>query len=83
VASPIEHGGTDPASHGIAWAHAGGDRSILRTPSRVGEVPWGKMELSMAIAQRLLARFRVPADLLALPPKLTRRAPKQPDQWPT
>jgi len=37
---------------------------ILGTPSRVSEVLRGKKELSMAMVQRLRARFRVPADLL-------------------
>jgi HTH-type transcriptional regulator/antitoxin HigA len=40
---------------------------ILGTPSRVSEVLRGKKGLSMAMVQRLRARFRVPADLL-LPP---------------
>src|SRR5450432_1074867 len=40
---------------------------ILGTPSRVSEVLQGKKGLSMAMVQRLRARFRVPADLL-LPP---------------
>jgi len=40
---------------------------ILGTPSRVSEVLRGKKELSMAMVQRLRARFGVPADLL-LPP---------------
>src|SRR6266849_363324 len=40
---------------------------ILGTPSRVSEVLRGKKGLSMAMLQRLRARFRVPADLL-LPP---------------
>jgi HTH-type transcriptional regulator/antitoxin HigA len=42
---------------------------ILGTPSRVSEVLRGKRELSMAMVQRLRARFRVPADLLLPPPK--------------
>src|SRR5271165_1910538 len=42
---------------------------ILGTPSRVSEVLRGKKELSMAMVQRLRARFRVPADLLLPPPK--------------
>ncbi len=50
---------------------------ILGTPSRVSEVLSGKKELSMAVVQRLRARFRVPADLLIPPPKRTRRAAKQ------
>jgi HTH-type transcriptional regulator/antitoxin HigA len=45
---------------------------ILGTPSRVSEVLRGKKGLSMAMVQRLRARFRVPADLL-LPP--LKRAP--------
>jgi HTH-type transcriptional regulator / antitoxin HigA len=40
---------------------------ILGTPSRVSEVLAGKKKLSMAMVQRLRARFHVPADLL-LPP---------------
>jgi len=40
---------------------------ILGTPSRVSEVLRGKKGLSMAMVQRLRARFNVPADLL-LPP---------------
>src|SRR6266540_493793 len=42
---------------------------ILGTPSRVSEVLRGKKELSMAMVQRLRARFRMPADLLLPPPK--------------
>ena len=40
---------------------------ILGTPSRVSEVLRGKKGLSMAMVQRLRARFHVSADLL-LPP---------------
>ena len=40
---------------------------ILGTPSRVSEVLRGKKVLSMAMVQRLRARFRVPADAL-IPP---------------
>jgi HTH-type transcriptional regulator/antitoxin HigA len=40
---------------------------VLGTPSRVSEVLRGKKGLSMAMVQRLRARFRVPSDLL-LPP---------------
>ena len=40
---------------------------ILGAPSRVSEVLGGKKGLSMAMVQRLRARFGVPADLL-LPP---------------
>src|ERR1700736_1823029 len=50
---------------------------LLGTPSRVSEVLRGKKELSMAMVQRLRARFRVPADLLIPPPKQARRAAKQ------
>jgi HTH-type transcriptional regulator / antitoxin HigA len=42
---------------------------ILGTPSRVSEVLSGKKGLSMAMVQRLRARFRVPADLLIPPLK--------------
>jgi HTH-type transcriptional regulator/antitoxin HigA len=42
---------------------------ILGTPSRVSEVLRGKKGLSMAMVQRLRARFRVPADLLIPRPK--------------
>src|SRR5437762_1342528 len=45
---------------------------ILGTPSRVSEVLGGKKGLSMAMVQRLRARFRVPADLLLPPPKKAR-----------
>jgi HTH-type transcriptional regulator/antitoxin HigA len=40
---------------------------ILGTPSRVSEVLAGKKGLTIAMVQRLRARFNVPADLL-LPP---------------
>src|ERR1700688_4713275 len=42
---------------------------ILGTPSRVSEVLRGKKRLSMAMVQRLRARFHIPADLLLPPPK--------------
>lgn len=42
---------------------------ILGTPSRVSEVLRGKKGLSMAMVQRLRARFHVPADLLLPAPK--------------
>jgi HTH-type transcriptional regulator / antitoxin HigA len=42
---------------------------ILGTPSRVSEVLRGKTGLSMAMVQRLRARFHVSADLLLPPPK--------------
>ena len=62
--------------HGLARADM---VPILGTPSRVSEVLRGKKELSMAMVQRLRARFRVPADLLIPPPKKApaRRAPKR------
>ncbi len=41
---------------------------ILGTHSRVSEVLRGKKGLSMAMVQRLRARFRVPADALLPPP---------------
>ena len=50
---------------------------ILGTASRVSEVLRGKKELSMAMVQRLRARFGVPADLLIPSPKKARRAAKQ------
>lgn len=52
---------------------------ILGTPSRVSEVLRGKKGLSMAMVQRLRARFRVPADLLLPPPKAspTRRVARR------
>ena len=46
---------------------------LLGTPSRVSEVLRGKKGLSMAMVQRLRARFHVSADLLLPPPK-NRRA---------
>lgn len=47
---------------------------ILGTPSRVSEVLSGKKGLSMAMVQRLRARFHMPADLLIpQPPKRTSR----------
>ena len=63
--------------HGLTQADMA---PILGTPSRVSEVLGGKKGLSMAMVQRLRARFRVPADLLLPPPKarptrlMTRRA---------
>ena len=47
---------------------------ILGTPSRVSEVLRGNKGLSMAMVQRLRARFNVPADLL-LPP--VKKAPRR------
>ncbi len=44
---------------------------ILGTPSRVSEVLRGKKGLSMAMVQRLRARFHVPAELLLPPIKRT------------
>jgi HTH-type transcriptional regulator/antitoxin HigA len=45
---------------------------VLGTPSRVSEVLRGKKGLSMAMVQRLRARFHVSADLLLPPPKKAR-----------
>jgi HTH-type transcriptional regulator / antitoxin HigA len=42
---------------------------ILGTPSRVSEVLRDKKGLSMAMVQRLRARFHISADLLLPPPK--------------
>lgn len=53
--------------------------AILGTPSRVSEILVSKKQLSMAMIQRLPARFRVPADAL-LPPagkRPVRRAAKR------
>ncbi len=50
---------------------------LLGTPSRVSEVLRGKKELSMAMVQRLRARFRVPADLLIPLPKESRRVSRR------
>jgi HTH-type transcriptional regulator/antitoxin HigA len=46
---------------------------LLGTPSRVSEVLSGKKQLSLAMVQRLRARFRVPADLLLPPPRKSPR----------
>jgi len=50
---------------------------LLGTASRVSEVLRGKKGLSMAMVQRLRARFQVPADLLIPAPKETQRAAKR------
>jgi HTH-type transcriptional regulator/antitoxin HigA len=50
---------------------------FLGTASRVGEVLRGRKQLSLAMVQRLRARFRVPADLLLPPVAPTRRAGKR------
>jgi len=50
---------------------------LLGTGSRVSEVLRGKKGLSMAMVQRLRARFQVPADLLIPAPKETQRAAKR------
>jgi HTH-type transcriptional regulator/antitoxin HigA len=50
---------------------------ILGTPSRVSEVLRGKKGLSMAMVQRLRARFHVPADLLLPPPRKASRPTKR------
>jgi len=49
--------------------HVSLERPVLGTPSRVSKVMRGKKGLSMAMVQRLRARFHVPADLLLPPPK--------------
>jgi HTH-type transcriptional regulator/antitoxin HigA len=50
---------------------------LLGTPSRVSEVLSGKRQLSIAMVQRLRARFGVPADILIAPPKRAQRATKR------
>jgi HTH-type transcriptional regulator/antitoxin HigA len=45
---------------------------ILGSPSRVSDFLRGKKGLSMAMVERLRARFHVPADLLLPPPKKVR-----------
>jgi HTH-type transcriptional regulator/antitoxin HigA len=50
---------------------------ILGTASRVSEVLRGKKGLSMAMVQRLRARFRVPAELLLPPPKKSGRTSRK------
>jgi HTH-type transcriptional regulator/antitoxin HigA len=61
--------------HGLARADL---VPILGTPSRVSEVLRGKKGLSMAMVQRLRARFRVPAEILLPPPqKRARRSSKR------
>ena len=52
--------------HGLTRADMA---AILGTPSRVSEILRGKKGLSMAMVQRLRARFHVSADLLLPPPK--------------
>lgn len=50
---------------------------ILGTPSRVSEVLRGKKGLSMTMVQRMRARFRVPAELLLPPPKVSGRTSRK------
>jgi HTH-type transcriptional regulator / antitoxin HigA len=50
---------------------------ILGTPSRVSEVLRGKKGLSMAMVQRLRARFLVPAEVLLPQAKLPGRASRK------
>ena len=50
---------------------------ILGTPSRVSEVLRGKKALSIAMVQRLRARFNIPADVLLPPPKKAAAARKR------
>ena len=62
--------------HGLTRAELA---PILGSPSRVSEVLRGRKGLSMAMVQRLRARFRVPADVLLPPPRKTppRRSTKR------
>ena len=62
--------------HGLTRAELA---PILGSPSRVSEVLRGKKGLSMAMVQRLRARFRVPADVLLPLPRKTpsRRSTKR------
>jgi len=57
--------------HGLTRADTA---PILGSPSRVSEVLNGKKGLSLAMVQRLRARFRVPADLLLPPPSSSKRS---------
>ncbi|MFZ1964973.1 MAG: XRE family transcriptional regulator [Roseiarcus sp.] len=57
--------------HGVSRAEMA---PILGTPSRVSEVLSGKKGLSLAMVQRLRARFPIPADLLLPPPGRPGRA---------
>jgi HTH-type transcriptional regulator/antitoxin HigA len=50
---------------------------ILGTPSRVSEILRGRKKLSMAMVQRLRARFGLSADLLIPPPKRIRPATRR------
>ena len=75
-----EHRGSDPPPDGPIRPHAGDMVPILGTPSRVSEVLRGKKGLSMAMMQRLRARFRVPADLL-LPRPRKRKPGVGPKEW--
>jgi HTH-type transcriptional regulator/antitoxin HigA len=56
--------------HGLTRAELA---PILGSPSRVSEVLRGRKGLSMAMVQRLRARFRVSADVLLPPPRKTPR----------
>jgi HTH-type transcriptional regulator/antitoxin HigA len=58
--------------HGLTRAEMA---PILGTPSRVSEILNGKKGLSMAMVQRLRARFNIPADLLI--PQLPMRGSRQ------
>ena len=51
--------------------------TLLGTSGRVAEILRGRKELSLAMVQRLRARFRVPADLLLPPVTPRRRASKR------
>lgn len=50
---------------------------ILGASSRVSEILAGKKDLSIAMVQRLRARFRVSADVLIPRPKRAKRATKR------
>lgn len=77
AAAAPEHGRTHPPPHGSARLTREDMVPLLGTPSRVSEVLRGKKELSMAMVQRLRARFHLPADLLIPPPKEARRASRR------
>ena len=59
--------------HGLKRADLG---PLLGGAERIGEILSGRRGLTLAMVQRLRARFRVPADLL-LPPAAARRPAKR------
>jgi transcriptional regulator with XRE-family HTH domain len=67
ASAAVEHSRSYPPPHGSARPTRADMVPILGTPSRVSKVLRGKKRLSMAMVQRLRARFHIPADLL-LPP---------------